>query len=144
MNSQQFITALRKLEDENDVEPLVSLYADDAVLCNPELERPMHGRDGARRFWRGYRDTFRDIHSEFRVVVDGQSSAALEWVSGGTLAAGDQPIEYPGVSVLEWRDDRITRFAAYFDPQALRVEHPHPVEPSEESATERAARREAA
>jgi hypothetical protein len=48
----------------------------------------------------------------------------LEWESEGTLKPGNQPVNYRGVSIIQWNaSDQITRFAAYFDTDDLHVDH---------------------
>lgn len=121
MNSQTFIDALYALEASRDIDTMTGMFADNAELRNPHLSEPLTGRDGARRFWPQYRDAFGDIRSEFRSVIIGDSAAALEWISDGTLATTGQQAHYGGVSVIEWTDTGIQRFATYFDPDKLRL-----------------------
>ena len=119
MDADDFIEALGRLEDGGDVEPLAALFADDAVLENPSSEAGRFvGRDGARRFWAEDRDLFGEVRSEFRNVIEGDGRAALEWTRQGTRDGGEE-VSLSGVSLLELRDDRIARFAAYFDTREL-------------------------
>jgi rubrerythrin/limonene-1,2-epoxide hydrolase len=112
--TQAFIEALRELEETNDIERMVSLFDDSAEISNPMDAAPHHGREGARRFWRTYRDSFEQIHSDFSRIVESNDAAMLEWTSRGTLR-GDRPIDYSGVSVLELRDGKVQKFRTYFD-----------------------------
>ena len=116
MRAQTFIDALAALEQRNDLGPLVALHGDDAELTNPNEPAPLRGPAGAEKFWRAYRDAFREIRSEFRHVLEDDGSALLEWTSTGTLASGT-PLRYDGVTSLEWSGDRVRRFRAYFDPR---------------------------
>lgn len=116
--TSEFIQALRTLERDGDVEPIATLFADDAVVGNVSLREPLQGADGAREFWQDYRSTFERIESDFAEVIGEGDASALEWRSTGTLSSGDD-FEYQGVSVIEWDGDRIRRFTAYFDPTAL-------------------------
>jgi limonene-1,2-epoxide hydrolase len=111
---QRFIEALRALEETNDLERMVSLFADGAEISNPMETTPLHGQEGARKFWRTYRDSFEEIHSDFSKILESDETAMLEWNSRGRLR-GDRPIDYSGVSVLELRDGRVHRFRTYFD-----------------------------
>ena len=122
MNAQQFIDALRTLEEQGDVDPMAALFANDAELTNPHLHEPMRGADGARRFWSEYRDAFGEIRSSFKAQVETENRAALEWLSEGTLRPDGKPFRYGGVTILEWSGDEISRFATYFDTTPLRVE----------------------
>jgi len=119
VKAQQFIAALQQIEDQSNLVPMVQLFADGAASWNPELSQQLVGIEGARRFWNEYRRTFRTIHSVFCSTIDADKQTALEWESRGTLAVQGIPIYYRGVSIIDWKDDRIVRFAAYYDPAAL-------------------------
>lgn len=116
--AERFIEALRRLEADRELEPIVSLFAEDCELGNAASQESFSGREGARRFWSAYRDTFGQMESRFRNRIAGDGRAALEWV---TEAAGNEGrgVTYEGVSVLEFGGDSIRRFHAYFDPAAL-------------------------
>lgn len=120
--AEEFVTALRRVEEDGDLEPMAALYADDAALQTPtEHERDV-GPAGARRFWGAYRHSFLSIQSRFRGVLESDARIMLEWTSVCRTAAGVET-SYDGVSVVETRDGRIVRFAAYFDPSQLTA-HP--------------------
>ncbi len=124
-NARTFIDALYKLEQEGDVDTIASLYADDAETSNPsDWRTPHRGADGARTFWRAYRDAFQMVHSEFRNIVEAGETAILEWSSTARMAHG-QNVVYPGTSVIEFAGGKVRRFRAYFDPNDL-VERPDP------------------
>ncbi len=116
--AQRFIDALGKLEQEREVGPLVELHGDEAEVGNVNVPEKFHSQDGARQFWTEYRETFGELRSNFRNVIEVEGRVALEWTSTGTTVAG-KPLSYDGVSVIEYADDRITRFRAYFDPSGL-------------------------
>jgi ketosteroid isomerase-like protein len=113
-----FIDALRGLEDGGDAAPLLDLFAGDCVLQNVSVADDFHGRDGAERFWAEDRGMFRDVQSDFRNVIVEDGRAALEWTRSGTGKGGD-PVRYAGVSILELADGHIARFMAYFHPREL-------------------------
>lgn len=114
----RFIRALEALEQQGDVEPLARMHAPDADISNPLAQHRHKGVEGARGFWRTYRDTFQSIRSEFNHVLDNADVAFLEWTSSGTTATG-QPVSYRGVSVLEFGPQGIRAFRTYFDPRRL-------------------------
>ncbi len=116
--TEQFIGALAALERDRDVETITALFAPESEIGNLITPRHFSGPDGAREFWQAYRATFGEVASEFRNVIMGDGSAALEWTTSGTSSQGG-PIMYSGVSVLEFTDGKISRFWAYFDPGAL-------------------------
>lgn len=116
--ANQFIEALRALEDTKDVEPLAALYAPDALVGNLLAPDHFHGPDGARTFWTEYRGTFESARSTFRNVIAGEGNAALEWTTEGTSFEGS-PLAYSGVTVLEIEDGKVSRSSAYFNPKEL-------------------------
>ena len=124
VNAEQFIAALRAVEDRGDVSAMAPLYAPDAEVSNVTMSEPDRGPDGAEQFWTKYRESFTRVHSEFRNIVQTDKAVLLEWTSEVTTAAGVDT-RYDGVSVVELEGDKIRRFRAYFDPNAL-VAHPHP------------------
>lgn len=116
--AQSFIDALHSLEADGDPGPLVERYADDCEVENITGMSRLRGRDGARRFWTEYRELFDAVRSTFRNVIVADGRAALEWTVEGTARKGDA-VEYEGVTILEFRDDRIARSMTYFDPGRL-------------------------
>ena len=116
--ADEFIAALREVEDAGTVDAIAALYADDAQTTNPVQPEPVTGVDGARTFWDAYRKSFRHVHSRFRAILESEDTAMLEWTSDCETAAGVRT-SYDGVSVFETRDGKITRFTAYFDPAEL-------------------------
>ncbi|WJH38694.1 nuclear transport factor 2 family protein (plasmid) [Aliirhizobium terrae] len=115
--ADDFITALHQLEETSDVNGITALFSDNAVLSNPLAVHDAEDGGAAKAFWTAYRAPFEKISSEFVNLAEGDSSAMLEWRSDGTLRG--QAVSYSGVSVLEFADDRITSFRAYFDPREL-------------------------
>lgn len=117
--TDQFIEALRRLEENGDPEPIAALFASDAKVSNPLVEH--EGEGGAREFWAKYRAAFEAIRSEFRHVVEADGVAMLEWTSEGQ--AGGASVRYGGVSVLEHGESGIAAFRTYFDSRQV-VPHP--------------------
>jgi steroid delta-isomerase-like uncharacterized protein len=116
--AEAFVEALGRLEANRDLDSLVALFADDCEVGNTLAPEKFHGREGARQFWTKYRDTFGEIRSTFRNRIVTDERAALEWRTEGTTTGG-QTFAYEGVSILEMRDGRITRFRAYFNADDL-------------------------
>lgn len=116
--AERFIDALRGLEERRDLEAMVALYAEESEVGNVNAPEKFTGQAGAREFWTKYRDTFGEVRSTFRNRIINENCAALEWTTEGTTANG-APFNYEGVSIIEIEGDRITRFRAYFDPEAL-------------------------
>jgi len=116
--AEQFIEALRQLEESRDPEALIALYTEQSEVGNIIAPEKFTGREGAREFWTKYRDTFGEVRSTFRNRIITDTHAALEWTTEGTTAGGAS-CTYEGVSILEIEGDRITRFRAYFNAEAL-------------------------
>ena len=115
---QRFIDALWKLEESNEIDPVVALFADDCEVGNVVAPRTFEGKEGAHAFWRTYRETLGDVKSEFHNVIATDDRVALEWTTTGANKEGKR-IDYSGVSILEIADETIVRFWAYFDPAKL-------------------------
>ena len=120
VNAEQFIAALRQVEEQGDVKAMGPLHAADAEVSNVTMREADRGPEGAERFWTKYRESFTRAHSEFRNIVESDTAALLEWTTDVTTAAG-LTTSYDGVSVLEFADGKIRRFRAYFDPAALKA-----------------------
>jgi ketosteroid isomerase-like protein len=114
-----FIDALRRAEDAMDPEPLVRLFDERSTLENAPRTLTRSGQAGARQFWKDYLSAFGRVRSEFTHVLEGPTSATLEWKSDGTLAATGEPISYRGTSILEFDDGKVARFATYYDSAAF-------------------------
>ena len=113
-----FVEALRRLEEDRDVEALVEIHTDDCDVGNVAVLRTFSGHDGLREFWTSYRDTFGEMRSEFRnVFADDAGHAALEWNTSGDANGND--VSYDGVSLLEIENGKVSRFRAYFDPRTI-------------------------
>jgi predicted ester cyclase len=116
--ADRFVEALRKLEEDRDVEALVEIHTEYCDVGNVAVPKTFSGHDGLREFWTSYRDTFGEMKSEFRnVFADDAGHAALEWNTSGD--ANGKDVSYDGVSLLEIEDGKVSRFRAYFDPRAV-------------------------
>src|SRR3712207_1084707 len=83
--ADRFVEALRKLEEDRNVEALVEIHAEDCEVGNVAVPRTFSGHEGLREFWTSYRKTFNEMKSEFRnVFADEAGHAALEWITEGT------------------------------------------------------------
>ncbi len=118
VTAEQFINALSRLEAEGKSDELIGLFSDESEVGNVVAPEKFHGVEGARTFWKQYRDAFQDARSTFRSKITTPEQIVLEWTTTGTLADGSS-FHYDGVSILELKDGKIRRFQAYFDPRAL-------------------------
>ena len=112
-----FVEALRKLEENEDVEALVEIHTEDCEVGNVAVSQTFRGHDGLREFWTNYRKTFGEMKSTFRNIFATEEGAALEWTTEGTSNGED--VSYDGVSILEIEDGKVRRFMAYFDTRDL-------------------------
>jgi hypothetical protein len=115
--TNSFVEALRKLEEDRDVEALVEIHIGDCEVGNVSVPGTFRGHEGLREFWTSYRGTFGEMRSEFRNVFATEEGAALEWTTEGT-SNGDS-VSYDGVSILEIKNGKVSRFMAYFDTRRL-------------------------
>ena len=116
--AERFVDALRKLEEDRDVEALVEIHAEDCEVGNVAVPQTFEGHDGLREFWTNYRKTFGEMKSTFRnVFANEEGHAALEWTTEGT--SGEDSVSYDGVSILEIEGSKVRRFMAYFDTRRL-------------------------
>lgn len=128
-----FISRLRQAERSRDPQGLTEVFSPDADLQN--LTRPADhfsfkgtsrahsAPPSATQFWRQYLQAFATIQSEFTDMNDFGGFAVLEWKSSGKLSTG-LPIEYNGVSLLEYGDGKIHRFRTYYDSAAFLPHRP--------------------
>jgi len=110
----RFIQALSALEEDGEVEPIISTFAESCEIGTPVIPGKLHGKEQAREFWNGYRTAYRNIHSTFRNIVIGDNSIALEWTANGVNRQGRE-FTYDGVTILDIAGQRITHFRTYFD-----------------------------
>jgi hypothetical protein len=115
--ADDFVEALRKLEEDRDVEALVEIHTEDCEVGNVAVSKTFRRHDGLREFWTEYRQTFGEMKSSFRNVFATEEGAALEWKTEGT-SDGDS-VSYDGVSILEIEGGKVRRFMAYFDTRDL-------------------------
>ena len=114
-HTQKFIDALAQLEENGNYETMRPLYTQDCELWTLTHKEPLKGTDEITKFWKTYSDNFETIKSEFVRVIESDNRAALEWQAKGTLRSNGSDILYWGVTLLDFGDGGITRFASYYD-----------------------------
>src|SRR5215208_1944062 len=87
-----FVEALRKLEENEDVEALVEIHTGDCEVGNVSVPGIFRGHEGLREFWTSYRSTFGEMRSEFRNVF------ATE--EGRRWSEASSPFEVPCVVTM--------------------------------------------
>ncbi|MFR9803894.1 nuclear transport factor 2 family protein [Pseudonocardia sp. RS010] len=114
--TRQFVAALRKSEQDADVDDLTGLFTDDAELFRLDGEGPRRG--GAREFWEQYRAQFGEVRTQFTNVVESDDEAALEWQSTGTRPNGHD-FRYEGSTFVTFGEGKITSLRTYYDTAAF-------------------------
>ena len=105
-----FKAALQQAEQSRDPAAVAGLFREGACLTNLSGD---HGAD-AMKFWQVYLEQFSEIRSEFTGEILSDGRAALEWQSRGKLRDG-RPVDYGGVSLIEFDHDAVTSFRTYYD-----------------------------
>ncbi len=116
--AKRFAEALQHTEQSGDVESVVQLFAPDASLRRPERGVEKQGQEAIRDFWKAYLDSFDTIRSRFDSIRQCDGLCVLEWTSEATWKSG-RKVNYRGVTLLEVADDRVQKFATYYDTAAL-------------------------
>ncbi|WP_166533856.1 nuclear transport factor 2 family protein [Blastococcus xanthinilyticus] len=116
--TERFTAALHTLDSDRDVGPMLEITGEDAQLVKLDEHHETSGKDGAKVFWEDYRNVFGDLETSFTHSIIGESSAALEWTSTGTLRSG-KPFTYRGVTVIEGDEDRLSAVRTYYDSAAF-------------------------
>jgi ketosteroid isomerase-like protein len=112
--AERFKQALQQSEQTRDASHVANLFAEGAQLTNLGGD---HGND-ANQFWSVYLDQFSNIRSEFTAETITDLSAALEWQSRGVTKDG-KPVDYRGISVIDFDGDKLTNFRTYYDSAAF-------------------------
>jgi ketosteroid isomerase-like protein len=130
--AENFINALHKLEETGEPAEITALYAENAEIVNVVSPKKFTGTEGARDFWTRYRETFGEMRSEFRNKIVSENRAALEWTTRG-ISRENHEITYSGVTILEFKDDKISRSCAYFNAHDLgrQIEQETPAKPNQ-------------
>lgn len=119
---QEFTKRLNQAEATGDVEALAQLFTDNAALTNLTRHnthtRRSESSHTAREYWHQYLHAFEEVDSQFVRITDTGEMAILEWHSTGHLRMG-LPIEYNGVSIIEYKDEKILAFRTYYDSAAF-------------------------
>ena len=118
LTANSFAKLVQQAETEKNADTLALHFADDATLEAPVRGHTDTGTSGAKAFWQQYLDAFDTIRSEFGNIHSIGNTGVLEWESAGKLRGGT-PIRYKGVSIVEFADGKVKRFATYYDSAAF-------------------------
>ena len=118
--AQRFVTALRTLEQDGDLDDMVALSTNATRWWSVGPDGGSTGPDGARTFWERYRRAFAEIASEFSTVTETSGRVLLEWTSHGSHHNGG-PVRYAGATVLELDGEDLAAVRLYYDTAATMV-----------------------
>jgi ketosteroid isomerase-like protein len=121
-SAETFMRELQNAEASGQVDGLAALFTDECELENLAAAKPVKGRAAAHQFWKNYCTAFQQIHSEFTRVIEHDHTVVLEWEARGTLQDG-HPIQYRGVSILDFDGEQVRRFQTYYDSAAFLKKH---------------------
>jgi ketosteroid isomerase-like protein len=119
--AEDFIHRLQEAEKTSNPRTLIELFSGECELMNLTRHNTSTKADHAgspSQFWRQYLHAFQNVDSHFTSIIDDGKKAVLEWHSSGILPMG-LPIEYNGVSILEYEDGLIQKFRTYYDSAAF-------------------------
>jgi ketosteroid isomerase-like protein len=117
----EFIHRLQEAERGGNSRPLIELFDANAEVLNltrNNTSTKTEHADKPEQFWSQYLHAFNKVESRFKNIFDDGQKAVLEWHSSGILPMG-LPIEYNGVSILEYADGEIKKFRTYYDSAAF-------------------------
>ena len=120
--SHAFMEAIKEMELSRSVDQLLLLFTADATLDSIAYDEPRTGLADIRTFWEEYLGAFKEVATKFTQVINVNDVAVLEWTSKGTLTNG-LPVRYRGATLLEFVDDRVKSFRAYYDSAAFIPEY---------------------
>jgi len=113
---EQVVRAMFEAFNTHDVDALVALYSDDAVLNGPEYCQPKTGKAAVRDVYSALFQTIPDVHDTIKTLVVTDDTVALEFVATGHIE--DFAIQLPIAAFLTVKDGLIVSDTAYFDTDA--------------------------
>jgi ketosteroid isomerase-like protein len=121
--ADRFMAALTYVEFTRKPDALASLFSDQCELTSIAFDQPITGAP-IGKFWTDYVDLFETIKTEFTHTHATGDLAVLEWRSVGKLKDGGHDLTYRGVTILEFKGDKIQRFRTYYDSAAFLPDGP--------------------
>jgi len=113
------LAALGKAWDRLDVEQLVAVFADDAVVVDPLLPRDARGRDDIRELYTGSMAELSECRVTLTNVLTSGDLGMAEGRFESALAADGGRMDFDFAMTVELRDGRVARLAEYYDTRPL-------------------------
>jgi uncharacterized protein (TIGR02246 family) len=116
-----------KTMKSSDPVAVANLYAPDAVMIQPDLSSPMHGREALLEYYKGMYKAFPDLKADFSVVAFSSDTIVFEGVASGTftgplatpegeVAPTGNKVSFKGVFIAKISPDGlVAEDRSYFD-----------------------------
>jgi len=110
---EKTVLAMFDAFNRHDVDTLVSLYAENAVLVSPDYCQPKHGRAAVREIYSGLFHAIPNVYDDLQTLIVSGDTVAVEFVATGRM--GDIPIHQPIAAFIQVQNGLIVRDTGYFD-----------------------------
>lgn len=104
-----------QLWSAGDADGVAALYSDSCTYEVPAQGLVMHGKQALVEFANGMFSMISSLEVKLRSVVASGNHSAREYTVTGMHAESGRSISVPGVSILEFEDDKIIRNTDYYD-----------------------------
>lgn len=108
-----------ELWSSHDPQGVAALYSEECVYEDVPSEATMNGKEQLIAHATAMFQMIADMKVNLRAVIATETHSAREYVITGTWAANGKAISLPGVSILEFDGDSITRNTDYYDLSSL-------------------------
>lgn len=115
--ASRYRAALKALEETGDLEWMLGLFADGAVLHVPTMDGEVRGAAGVRQVFEAHRAPFDRVATTFGTSTEAPGVVTLPWTLRGTT--GETTVELSGMTVLETAGEQVTKLTAYYDASKL-------------------------
>jgi len=110
---KNIVIAMFDAFNRHDVDALVSLYAETAVLVSPDYCQPKHGKAAVREIYSGLFAAIPDVHDNLQTLIVSGDTVAVEFIATGQM--GDFAIHQPIAAFIQVQNGLIIRDTGYFD-----------------------------
>ncbi len=103
--AQRWADVWQRAWEARNAEPIVALYAEDAVYSSEPYRTPFRGRDGARIYVVGAFAEEEDVRAWFGQPIVSGSRAAIQWWA--SLVEDGKGVTLAGTSILTFDADDV-------------------------------------